>query len=95
MEFSCIFLNDRVWLTLPQEHLVECSLVIFTSPSTFSCLDQPSQKLPINHLDRDGLEETTIWWALVAQRIYSSTYGLISSLIKNLVLTMSSLIGQP
>ena len=32
------FRNDRVWQTLPQEDLVECSLVIFTSPSKFSCL---------------------------------------------------------
>ena len=32
------FRNDRVWQTLPQEDLVECSLVIFTSPSEFSCL---------------------------------------------------------
>ena len=68
MQFSCIFCNDRVWLTLPQEDLVECSLVIFTSPSKFSCLAQPSYKLPIDHLDRDGLEETTTWWALVTQR---------------------------
>ena len=36
------FWNDRVWRTLPQEDLVECSLVIFTSPSEFSCLAQPS-----------------------------------------------------
>ena len=36
------FQNDRVWQTLPQEDLVECSLVIFTSPSEFSCLAQPS-----------------------------------------------------
>ena len=32
------FQNDRVWQTLPQEDLVECSLVIFTLPSEFSCL---------------------------------------------------------
>ena len=32
------FRNDRVWQTLPQEDLVECSLVIFTLPSEFSCL---------------------------------------------------------
>ena len=34
--------NDRVWQTLPQEDLVECSLVIFTLPSEFGCLAQPS-----------------------------------------------------
>ena len=32
------FRNDRVWQTLHQEDLVKCSLVIFTSPSKFSCL---------------------------------------------------------
>ena len=41
-QFSCIFWIDRVWLTLPPEDLVECSLVIFTSTSKFSCLAQPS-----------------------------------------------------
>ena len=32
------FQNNRVWQTLPQEDLVECSLVIFTLPSEFSYL---------------------------------------------------------
>ena len=32
------FQNNRDWQTLPLEDLVECSLVIFTSPSEFSCL---------------------------------------------------------
>ena len=36
------FRKDRVWQTLPQEDLVKCSLEIFTSPSKFSCLAQPS-----------------------------------------------------
>ena len=36
------FRNDRVWQTLPQEDLVECSLVFFTLPSEFSCLARPS-----------------------------------------------------
>ena len=36
------FRNDRDWQTLPQEDLVECSLVIITSPSMFSCLARPS-----------------------------------------------------
>ena len=32
------FWNDRVWLTLLQENLVECSLVIFPLPSEFTWL---------------------------------------------------------
>ena len=35
------FRKNRVWQTLPQEDLVECSLVIFTSPSEVSCLARP------------------------------------------------------
>ena len=36
------FWNDRVWQTLPQEDLVECSLEIFDLLSEFSCLARPS-----------------------------------------------------
>ena len=58
------FCNNRVWQTLPSQ----------VQPSNFHFALQvqlPSlgvYKLSIEHLTRDGLEETTTSWALVAQR---------------------------
>ena len=88
------FRNDRLWQTLPQENLVECSLVIFTLPSEFSCLAQPSLQTTFLNVKLEIDYRRLLPGGPSSSE--GSTVGptvLSLAIFNNLVLTMSSQIG--